>query len=283
MSTVMPFPYFGKKTNAAPQVWELLGDVQRYIEPFCGACGVLLNRPHDYSLRYETINDKDAYLTNLLRTIKYAPEHLGHIVNHMPVNKLDIMSANNDVKRNEETLRDKLVGGGDIYSINDAAIYYTLLCDSISPGKNGLRKVDGTHQRLSYRNNLDHIFEQLSHRFQHVCIHSSSWETVVTPAQLEKPTGIYLDPPYDGTEDVYRNNNSISEQVEEWCIANTSSPHRIVISGYDNEHDTLLDHGWGKEKTFKSTGGGGSLGNSTNTEMLWYSPNCIQPTDATLF
>ena len=111
VSTVMPFPYFGKKTNAAPQVWELLGDVQRYIEPFCGACGVLLNRPHDYSLRYETINDKDAYLTNLLRTIKYAPEHLGHIVNHMPVNNLDIMSANNDVKRNEETLRDKLVGG----------------------------------------------------------------------------------------------------------------------------------------------------------------------------
>lgn len=283
VATVMPFPYFGKKTNVAPQVWGLLGDVQRYIEPFCGACAVLLNRPHDYTRRYETINDKDAHLTNLLRAIKYAPEELGGTVNRMPVSRIELIAANNDVRRNEETLRDKLIERGDFYSLNDAATYYTILCDSIHAGKPGLRRTDETHHRLAYRNTLDKIFTQLSHRFQHVCIHSSSWETLLTPAQLRSPTGVYLDPPYDKTERVYRQRNRVSADVEAWCLEQTGGPHRIVLSGYDSEHDTLLDHGWRKVETLKATSAGGALSNNTNTEQLWYTPNCIHPTEETLF
>lgn len=245
MATVMPFPYFGKKTNAAPQVWGLLGDVQRYIEPFCGACAVLLSRPHDYTRRYETINS--------------------------------------DVRRNEEALRDKLIERGDFYSLNDAATYYIILCDSICAGKTGLRRIDGTHQRLAYRNTLDKIFTQLSHRFHHVCIHSSSWETLLTPAQLSSPTGVYLDPPYDKTERVYRRGSRVSADVEAWCLEQTGGPHRIVLSGYDSEHDTLLDHGWRKVETLKANIAGGRLNNTTNTEQLWYTPNCIHPTEETLF
>ena len=107
----MPFPYFGKKTNAAAQVWGLLGDVQRYIEPFCGSCAVLLNRPHDYERRYETINDYDAYLVNMLRAMKFEPRKMAEKVEATPVSKLEFKGLVSDMRAGEEELRD-LIGGG---------------------------------------------------------------------------------------------------------------------------------------------------------------------------
>ena len=41
-----PFPYFGGKSRAAPLIWEALGDVPNYVEPFFGSWRVLLGRPH---------------------------------------------------------------------------------------------------------------------------------------------------------------------------------------------------------------------------------------------
>jgi hypothetical protein len=36
-----PFPWFGGKSQAAPLVWSLLGDVPHYVEPFYGSGAVL--------------------------------------------------------------------------------------------------------------------------------------------------------------------------------------------------------------------------------------------------
>ena len=41
-----PFPYFGGKAKVADIVWQALGDVNAYIEPFFGSGAVLLNRPN---------------------------------------------------------------------------------------------------------------------------------------------------------------------------------------------------------------------------------------------
>jgi len=41
-----PWPWFGGKADAAPAVWEALGDVDHYVEPFAGSLAVLLRRPH---------------------------------------------------------------------------------------------------------------------------------------------------------------------------------------------------------------------------------------------
>lgn len=53
-----PFPWFGGKSKAAPTVWQLLGDVPHYVEPFAGSLAVL-NRPHPCNRPYysETVND----------------------------------------------------------------------------------------------------------------------------------------------------------------------------------------------------------------------------------
>ncbi len=69
-----PFPWFGGKSRAAALVWERFGDCRHYIEPFAGSLAVLLKRPEDHMGRLETVNDKDAHLANLWRSVQYDPE-----------------------------------------------------------------------------------------------------------------------------------------------------------------------------------------------------------------
>lgn len=71
-----PFPYPGGKSRVADVVWERLGDVQNYCEPFMGSLAVLLRRPADHfrtGYRVETANDLNHYLclgpdTRILRS-----------------------------------------------------------------------------------------------------------------------------------------------------------------------------------------------------------------------
>ena len=71
-----PFPWFGGKADAAPAVWEALGDVDHYVEPFAGSLAVLLRRPHEANRTYhsETVNDLDGLLCNAWRSIQWSPE-----------------------------------------------------------------------------------------------------------------------------------------------------------------------------------------------------------------
>lgn len=71
-----PGVYFGGKSKAAPAVWAALGDVEHFVDPFCGSAAILLNRPHLANRAYysETINDADGLLVNALRSIQFAPD-----------------------------------------------------------------------------------------------------------------------------------------------------------------------------------------------------------------
>ena len=71
-----PFPWFGGKADAAHAVWEALGDVDHYVEPFAGSLAVLLRRPHEANRAYhsETVNDLDGLLCNAWRSIQWSPE-----------------------------------------------------------------------------------------------------------------------------------------------------------------------------------------------------------------
>ncbi len=66
-----PFPYYGGKRKVADMVWERLGEVAHYIEPFAGSLAVLLARPH--KPRIETVNDTDCFLTNFWRCVRDLP------------------------------------------------------------------------------------------------------------------------------------------------------------------------------------------------------------------
>lgn len=127
-------------------------------------------------------------------------------------------------------------------------------------------------------------FETLSGRLRKVRICCGDWSRVLGPSPtfLIGLTGVLLDPPYAGYEDLYRA-ESVSARVREWAIANGDNPLlRIALCGYDDEH--AMPEGW-ERVTWTATGGyGNQRKNGTNDnrhrEVIWFSPACLNPAES---
>lgn len=78
-----PFPWYGGKSRAANAVWRHIGEVQHYIEPFCGSAAVLIRRPEDQIKpgNRETVNDADGLICNFWRALVADPEAVAHHAN----------------------------------------------------------------------------------------------------------------------------------------------------------------------------------------------------------
>lgn len=83
-----PFPYFGSKRHAAGLIWQALGDVASYCEPFAGSLAVLLRRPGGPG-RIETINDLSGHVANFWRSVKSQPEEVARHLDY-PVIEQDL-------------------------------------------------------------------------------------------------------------------------------------------------------------------------------------------------
>ena len=69
-----------------------MGEVDNYIEPFCGSMAVLLARPDDrWQTGAETVNDADSYLSNFWRALAAAPEEVARWAD-WPVNETDLLA-----------------------------------------------------------------------------------------------------------------------------------------------------------------------------------------------
>ena len=84
-----PFPWFGGKSRAADLIWSRFGsDCGNYVEPFFGSGAVLLNRPAEFD-GWMTVNDLDANIANVWRSMRYAPGMVADAA-CMPVNEADL-------------------------------------------------------------------------------------------------------------------------------------------------------------------------------------------------
>src|SRR5262249_18852494 len=84
-----PFPYWGGKASVAPVIWQHLGEVRHYLEPFAGSLAVLLARPH--RPRVETVNDRDGHLVNVWRAIAQDPLQVARYA-QWPVSSIELWS-----------------------------------------------------------------------------------------------------------------------------------------------------------------------------------------------
>ena len=132
------------------------------------------------------------------------------------------------------------------------------------------------------RGQLEGYMQQLADRLRRVRITCGSWERVVKPSVTRSGTGgdgtraIFLDPPYATSGDLYaESSEGVALAVRDWCL---TAPRelRVILCGYDAEHDALLTHGWTVTEG-KAGGGAGYSVNPTNgrRERLWLSPACI--------
>lgn len=111
-----PFPYMGGKSQVAELVWERLGDVYGYVEPFAGSLAVMLARPHEP--RIETVNDKNAFIANFWRALKNDPDGVADWADY-PVIHADLTARHKWLVNNQE-FGDKMFDDPDYYDVKVA-------------------------------------------------------------------------------------------------------------------------------------------------------------------
>ena len=126
-----PFPWFGGKSRAAHLVWEALGDVASYVEPFAGSAAVLLARPH--APRTETVNDRDGMVANFWRAVKAAPAEVAHHAD-WPVNEADLHARHRWLIGQRESLTERLIADPEWFDARVAGWWCWGACAWIGDG-----------------------------------------------------------------------------------------------------------------------------------------------------
>ena len=297
MTLAAPFPYFGGKRHAAPRIWQALGDPAGYVEPFAGSAAVLLGRPGFTGRRVETLNDADGWLVNTWRAIQLSPAEVAH---HAwgPVAEIDYHARLAWLQqRRTPDLVAWLEGDPEAHDAKAAGWWlYVVACgigDPFGPGP--WRVIDDHLRKLPHlgdagKGPLEAYMSQLADRLRRVRITCGSWERVVKPSVTRSGTGgdggraVFLDPPYATSGDLYAHVDAdVALAVREWC---TTAPRelRVILCGYDTEHDDLLARGWSVTEG-KAGGGAGYSTNGLNgrRERLWLSPACVGSAQPDLF
>lgn len=309
MSLKAPFPWFGGKSRAAHLVWQRLGDVPNYVEPFAGSLAVLLGRPTEPNT--ETVNDLDGLLANFWRAVQADPTAVAHHADY-PVSEVDLHARHAWLRSTARPLMGSLLDEPDAYDARVAGWWVWGICQWIGSGwcaegqiphlgdaGRGVHRASlpgqipyldvggrGVH-RVTLPGNagqgaalLDWL-GALSARLRGVRIACGDWSRVVTPAVTHRHglTGILLDPPYADTatrtSDLYAHDSlTVAHDVRAWALANGDNPLlRIALCGYEGEHE--MPAAW-ECVEWKASGGYGGQENARR-ERIWFSPACIRP------
>ena len=145
-----------------------------------------------------------------------------------------------------------------------------------------------------YNTTIYETFRKLSERLRYVRVVCGDWKQVCGGNWQDDlgAVGIFFDPPYSDTAKRYDNlyakdSLSVAHEVRDWCLARGKLPtYKIVLAGYYEEHDTLLNHGWTVIK-WKAGGGYGKIKGTEETgelrnrhrEALFLSPYCKRDDD----
>lgn len=335
-----PFFWFGGKRRVASLVWEALGDVDNYVEPFAGSLAVLLARPGDHEVRCETVNDKDRFLANFWRALSRDPEAVAQHAD-WPVNEADLFSRHMWlVQHGAPRLAERLEADPDWCDAKIAGWWVWGQCAWIGSGwcsGTGPWRVEdgvvvngtagqGVNRKLPHLGNagvgvnrkLPHFldpgqginrkrpdrcsveqgcmprnealiayFYELAARLAAVRVCCGDWARVVTNGALTygATVGVFLDPPYLGAErtgNLYAtDDHHIAAEVRDWAIAHGDDKRlRIVLAGYEPEHEAHMPGSWRRHrysasKAYGSCNGHGRNEENRHKEMLWFSPGCL--------
>jgi hypothetical protein len=134
---------------------------------------------------------------------------------------------------------------------------------------------DGKERLLSY-------MQALAKRLINVTLKCGDWRSVLAPSLKTQTTlgsvGIFFDPPYAETMDgMYAAGDAdVAVCVRKWCMTEASPEWRIVLCGYGDEHDELLEHGWRVMKPADRIRSGWTKDHqSALRERMWLSPSCL--------
>ncbi len=283
-----PFPYFGGKRRTASLIWQALGEVDHYVEPFCGSAAVLLARPHVG--RCETINDADGMVSNFWRAVRSAPDAVAAHCD-WPVVEADLHARHLWLIGQRESLTQRLINDPEWFDAKAAGWWCWGACAWIGTGwcDNGVPSQQLPHmgnagRGINSQRGAD--WQALARRLAAVDVACGDWRRVSSPTVLFRTSGVtgyFADPPYAEGKQQYAaggTGTSLSAEVRAWAEENGSNPRlRIVLAGLDGEHSALEALGW-RVAEWNAQGAGyvGKGGERTNQkrERLWLSPHCVE-------
>ena len=311
-----PFPYFGGKSKVANLVWDKLGDVKQYIEPFFGSGAVLFRRPESRvkGKIYEIVNDANGYVSNVWRSLKQYPDKVAEWCDY-PVNHADLSARRRYMLSKKDELLEKLIadyeycdpqlagiwiwgmscwigGGFDSGNLNEKICNRPDLVNN--HGCFSIGKIPHiAHDRGIINQEIYKWFEQIADRLRYVKVVCGDWTKVCGGNWQtdKKPCGMFFDPPY-GVKDRSLNcygdfdTATVANDVRKWCAERGDNPDlRIVLAGYEEHMELVDDYGWTCEN-WHTGGGYANIGKSrgkdnAKREYLYYSPYCL--TDRGLF
>ena len=202
-----PFPYFGGKRRIASKVWQALGDVDHYIEPFFGSGAVLFSRV-DWQGKTETINDKDAFISNVWRSIKYQQPDKTATYCLYPIHHSELIARKKFIFKNKERLYRNIIANPDFYDARMAG--YWIYAASLS-NNNQIPSISNNGKGVfrSEVNDIQLYFNKLSSRLSKVRVCNGDWNQILGGNWQDKSwksVGIFLDPPYKNFENLLRFN-----------------------------------------------------------------------------
>jgi len=290
------FPYFGGKSRIADVVWQVLGDVPHYVEPFFGSGAVLFARPWLHAGRVETVNDADGMVSNFWRALQADPEAVAEHAD-WPVNEADLYARHAWLYARRGSLDATLRKDPEFYDAKIAGWWVWVVSASIGSDwveTRGIKKphlADAGQGVNRPSGGVRELMRRYSARLRRVRVCSGDWSRVCTDGVLAAGdwavVGVFLDPPYGfdagRRAGIYAVDDlNESGMCRDWCAEKGDNPRiRIVLCGLEGEHESLLDYGWSVH-VWRGAGGFSSQGNRGNTnrhrERLYLSPHCLQPT-----
>jgi len=301
-----PFVYFGGKGMIADVVWQYLGDVKQYIEPFFGSGAVLLKRPQTKLDKiYEIVNDKDGFIANVWRSIIFSPEEVAKWCD-WPINHADLNARRKVLIANEGYLIKGLQDDPEWHDAKLAGYWIWAASCWIGSGLTRPNAIPhltgdkGIHSKIPHLAGDAGIHSQipnltgdqgihewinaLQKRLRYVKVVCGDWERVCGGnwQDSNKPVGMFFDPPYatlGRDENVYHHDSiTVGKDVEKWVLERGTNPnYRIVVCGYEDEYLELAKAGWivvpwkaGGGYSRKDTRGA----TNAHRERLFISPFC---------
>lgn len=294
MSVPLPYPWFGGKRRAASIIWQRLGQVDNYVEPFLGAGSIVLLRPvgAPHTVR-ETVNDKDGYVCNFWRSVQYDPEAVANAAERMTC-EIEVNAWHGYLRDQRDAFALKLKENPYFFDAQIAGAWVhgiRLWIGSHYADAKGYRlpKMDGANRRLPL--DLKRILG-IHERVKRLRVMCGDWSRCVTDAVLDcgtyatvdKITGLVLDPPYNVGCEAYASGlgSEVYDKVVDWVLANYQNKRlRIALCGYEGMF-TPPD-GW--QTVNWSTQGGYAATEAAldriDAERVWFSPNCLIPETGT--
>lgn len=288
------FVYPGGKSKVAEEIWNRLGKVETYIEPFFGTGAVFFNCP--YTLPYAIVNDIDGYLVNFWRAVRNDVDSVSYYADNpffeSDIHARHIYITNNNLSAKLEAdpdFYDSKIAGYWVYLMNNVIgadictggpwiIKNNMLIRSDYSNKEGVVRSVPAISRKVNRNYHD-ILTTLSNKMARIKILCGNWDRALKGIAFTTNTAIFIDPPYsirsEGGHRMYTKDNvNLKDEIEDFCRVH-EKVLRIALCGYIGEYDLPL---WDQYKWVNV--GGYSNQNKTKIttkreeEVIWFSPLC---------